>query len=40
MKKENIGYIKDWTTCKGGENLSSEDKEQITEELKEEWGGE
>ncbi len=38
MDKE-IGYMKDCTTCKGGESLSEDDKTAITEELKEQWGG-
>lgn len=39
MENKNIGYIKDYTICKGGEGLSEQEQEEITEELKEQWGG-
>ena len=35
---EDIGYIEDWTTCKGGENLSDKDRDEINDEFKEKWG--
>ncbi len=39
MENENIGYVKDWTTCKGGENLTEQEQEEITKELETQWGG-
>ena len=34
MKNETIGYIKDYTTCKGAD-LSQEEEEEVTEWYKE-----
>jgi len=39
MKDEGVGYVKDFTTCKGGENLTEDDKKEISEEFTERWGG-
>ena len=38
MENENIGYVKDWTTCHGGENLSDKDKQDIQIEAEKIWG--
>ena len=38
MKNEEIGYVPDYTTCKGGENLSTEDKSEINAFAEKIWG--
>ena len=38
MKNKEIGYVKDYTTCKGGENLSEEDKKEVQVFVEKIWG--
>jgi len=39
MKNENIGYVNDFTTCRGvnGTDLKTIEEEEITKELEEKW---
>jgi hypothetical protein len=39
MKNETVGYMPNYTTCNGGENLSTEDRTDIQVEVEKIWGG-
>lgn len=39
MENEDIGYIKDYLTCNGGESLSEEDKKDVQSYAEKIFGG-